>query len=291
MSYCSLKANIGIVILHYMAFEMTRECIECIQHTFHENCQIVIVDNASSNCSGKELAKIYKDSPNIKVIINDENVGFSRGNNIGYQYLKNNFNLDFIIVANNDVLIRQNDFKEVVKSIYIKEEFDILGPDIYNPKTKIHQNPSRTHGFGLEEVRRLVTIYEKQDRSFPATYLKMKICDLRDFFCRRTNDNYSWKKQMYNPVLHGACYIFSKKFINKNNYAFYPETFLYVEEDILFYRCKVNDYKVIYSPELMVEHLEDVSTDMIFTKEYKKRKMKNHEMLLSYRVLLNLMGG
>ena len=42
---------------------------------------------------------------------------------------------------------------------------------------------------------------------------------------------------MYNPVLHGACYIFSRRYLELEKEAFDSRTFLYHEEEILHYNC------------------------------------------------------
>jgi GT2 family glycosyltransferase len=96
-------------------------------------------------------------------------------------------------------------------------------------------------------------------------------------------------ERMENVVLHGACYIFSSKFIQKRKNCFCPDTFLYMEEDILHYECIQLGLNMVYSPEIKVKHLEDVSTNVSIKSGYKKFKMKNREMKRSIEVLINLM--
>ena len=74
----------GFVVLHYMAYDMTVECVSTlIQHFGDQNIKIVVVDNASSNGSGKMLASKYQDDCRVEVILNPQNEGFARGNNVG----------------------------------------------------------------------------------------------------------------------------------------------------------------------------------------------------------------
>ena len=58
-----------------------------------------------------------------------------------------------------------------------------------------------------------------------------------------------------NVILNGACFIFSKRFIKNRNYAFYPGTFMYVEERILSLHCKKEGYKILYHPDIKIKHL------------------------------------
>ena len=99
-----------------------------------------------------------------------------------------------------------------------------------------------------------------------------------------------YSKEYINPHLHGSCYIFSKKFIESRTYAFNPATFLYYEEDILCYECKNQNLKMFYSPEIHIQHLEDVSTNMVYKSDYKKEEFKLKEMIKSSEVYINLVN-
>ena len=279
---------IGIVILHYLAYDMTVQCVEQVGKTVSE-AQIVIVDNASPNGTGVKLKELYGNEENVFVLLSNENVGFARGNNLGYEYLRRNYQPEFIIIMNNDVLIKQTDVDRKIKEIYENTGFAVLGPDIYNTVLGIHQNPSRLSQMSLDEVKSWIDRFQKVEDNYTFSYIKMKICDIRDRLFPPKRNEIERNVEYINPVLHGACYILSLTFIDKREYAFNPATFLYGEEDILAFECEQQGLKMMYSPEITVEHFEDVSTNMQFKNEYSKRRMKNREMLKSYTILFNLM--
>ena len=79
----------AFVILHYRAAEMTRTCVERIRALNGSN-YIVIVDNASPNGTGELLAEEYAGEDNITVLLNQENAGFARGNNLGIRWVCEN---------------------------------------------------------------------------------------------------------------------------------------------------------------------------------------------------------
>ena len=62
----------------------------------------------------------------------------------------------------------------------------------------------------------------------------------------------------YNVQLHGCFLCFSEEYF-KHFDGFYPETFLYMEEDILFYLTQQKKLTTVYLPELKVFHKEDSS--------------------------------
>lgn len=81
----------AFVILHYMAKQETIDCVASIlKKTKAEpmKVSIVIVDNASANGTGRELQQLYQGAENIYVILNPENLGFARGNNVGFEFAK-----------------------------------------------------------------------------------------------------------------------------------------------------------------------------------------------------------
>lgn len=294
------KIKVAFIILHYQAIEMTKKCVDNLYRTFDmsENF-IVIVDNASPNNSGKKLLEIYSDSKNIKIIISSENLGFAKGNNLGFSFIKKNYNFDFLIIMNNDILINQKDFVEKIYTLKKNINFDILGPDIYNPNSNYHQNPLRLQSLSMSEIKEKYSNTKKQLKYFYFFYFKKKLGTLKNNIFHKKNPTktfkYDFNKEYFNPVLHGSFLIFDKKFANNRIYAFYPETFMFFEEEILDYECKLNNYKTFYSPNIQVQHLEDVSTNTIFTKEIKKEKWKLKEMFKSISIFINYtnntMGG
>ena len=63
---------------------MTKECVDTLLKVFAgRKFHIVIVDNGSANETGLKLKEQYADNSNITVLINKENLGFAKGNNVG----------------------------------------------------------------------------------------------------------------------------------------------------------------------------------------------------------------
>ena len=208
------KIKVAFIILHYQAIEMTKKCVDNLYRTFDmsENF-IVIVDNASPNNSGKELLEIYSDSKNIKIIISSENLGFAKGNNLGFSFIKENYNFDFLIIMNNDILINQKDFIEKIYKLYEQKQFDILGPDIYNPNLNYHQNPLRLNPLSTTELLDKKEALQKQFKFYYFFKFKRNLGLLkRKFFAKKTQQTkrtfkYDNSKTYISPVLHGACLI------------------------------------------------------------------------------------
>lgn len=292
---------IVFVILHYMSLEMTEKCIDTIKSSLKEqNYHIVIVDNASGNGTGHKLKRKYDKKERMTVILNEKNLGFAQGNNVGYEYAKKFLNPDFMVIMNNDVMIKDNDFVYKIYSIYEETEFSVLGPDIYACKTGLHQNPMRLNGYTRDEIIQIRNIRKRWLSVYSLYYVKLWSVEKLKVFIKKlirwkSKDSalinpYALEKRIKNPVLHGACLIFSKRFIQAEMYAFNPDTFLYMEEDILHYTCLKKGYSLIYDSSILVEHMEDVATNMVHKSQYSKLKMKYKNLIKSCDVLIKLMN-
>ena len=79
--------------------------------------------------------------------------------------------------------------------------------------------------------------------------------------------------------------IFSKKYYEKYKDIFYNETFLFHEEEFIYYRIKRDNLISLYSPSISLIHKEGQSLDKEFNNNYKKLIFRNEEILKSLELL------
>lgn len=101
--------------------------------------------------------------------------------------------------------------------------------------------------------------------------------------------NYHDNEQI-NVQLHGACLIFSPLYVSKFD-GLYDKTFLYMEEDILFYTMQKENYKTLYSPDIKIIHKEDGSTDFVYKENSKKRRFIYKNLIKSSRIYLDYINN
>ena len=286
--------KIVIVILHYMQEEYTKKCVKSIFDTIgYENFHIVIVDNNSSNQSGISLEQYYREEKKVKVLLIKENLGFAKGNNKGYKYAKDVFDADFIYVINNDTYIEQKFWGKMVLDEFEKEKFHVLGPDIITIDG-VHQNPLRKEIFSEKELVRtllkwnLMLFYYKIKEKSP---LFSHIQILENYQKKKKDKQVEIRRcqeKQNAVVLHGAALMFSPLYIEKFQDAFNPITFMYMEEHFLALRCRKNDMKMCYFPDLKIIHLEKGSTSTVFNSEPKKKIFYLKESISSGKKFLRL---
>ena len=85
---------------------------------------IIIVDNGSKDGT---IELIEKKHPKIQLVKSDENLGFSRANNLGIEIAMNN-NAEFVFLLNHDAWVQDETLDELTKIALKHPEFGILSP-------------------------------------------------------------------------------------------------------------------------------------------------------------------
>lgn len=277
--------NISFVILHYRTDEDTISCVRSIEKLQGEK-NIVIVDNGSKNGSFEKVRNYCKDNKSIYYIQNEKNLGFASGNNKGYTFAKQQLHSDIIVITNNDTIFSDTDFIKKLQLDMERYEFDIAGPDILSLANGEHQNPVAPKRYTRKEI-------DYQIMRYTALYIvsRIGIYDLLRKKANHKSNNFSlkteYKEIQKNTMLHGATIIFNKRYIDSEEYAFRPGTFLYLEENLLYDYCCQKGYSTIYLPNLQVLHKEDSSTNSLFTDSREKRKFDKKKREFIFRNMIN----
>lgn len=91
-----------IVLVNYNGFEYTRECVESLFLLDYPAFDILIVDNGSTDDSGRRLSEVFDGKVIYSRLL--RNLGVTGGNNRGIDYgVENGY--DFILFLNNDTTV------------------------------------------------------------------------------------------------------------------------------------------------------------------------------------------
>lgn len=240
------------ILLQYQRWEHTQKCVDSIRRLSLSGQQIhiVIVDNGSSEEVVAQTRRLFEQDADVSIIFHSENMGFARGNNVGYRYAKERFGNAFLVVMNNDVILEDEEFILKCLQLFKKHHYSVLGPDILTPKG-VRENPWNDSVYSLEGWEELQKLFLEQkseyERSGLGAFLRTGI---------RTPEN----ETILDPVLQGACYIFSPIFNDCHEFPFDESSFLYGEEFPLAVGCLLSGHLALYSSSLVVYHEEGVST-------------------------------
>ena len=111
--------RIGIVTLNFNNSKETLELLRSLIDQTDFDFETIVVDNASEESDfinlQTNISTSQVDYPQVKVVRNRENLGFSEGNNVGIrQTLKNGS--DWVVLLNNDTWV-ERDFVERLRAV------------------------------------------------------------------------------------------------------------------------------------------------------------------------------
>ncbi len=270
---------ITFVILHYNNLIDTKECIASLKKLKGRK-KIIVVDNHTLD---KESASVLENDVDDLLLL-EENLGFAKANNLGIKLALEKYNPKFVVVINNDIVIEQENFIEIIRNDYDKYHFDMLGGKINTPGDSCNPFPALEHReVVLKEIdytKKLIKIYEND---FLTKLLKIYITLKRIVKRRKKMTNGKFLQEQV--PLHGCAIVFSKNYLEKYEDPFYKETFLFHEEDFLYERIKKDNLISVYDPNLEVYHKEGSSLKKTFGNEREKKLFREQERLKSLILL------
>ena len=214
---------IAIVLVNYNNKIDTIDCLKSIYKSSEiELPYVVIVDNNSSEILHEIDLNFY---PNLKIIHQQENMGFGKANNIGIDWILKNLDTNYIFLLNNDTEVEPNSLIELVNN-FPKNNDTIM----VSPKILTFEDPPRIwYGGGFFNFNKMsVTInnYGQLDHKLNSGYV--------DFA--------------------SGCAMFFKTEYLENNGGFDPNFFMYDEDVDLCIRIKNQGFRIFFTNESSVLH-------------------------------------
>ncbi len=231
--------KLSVIIVNYNVKHFLEQCLHSVRKASKEiSMETFVVDNCSVDGSIKTVEEKF---PEVKIIANSENVGFSRANNQAIAKASG----EYILLLNPDTVVEQNTLKDAV-------EFMDTHPD--------------AGGLGVKMVDGKGNFLPESKRGLPTPEVAFyKIFGLSRLFphSRRFSKyhlGYLDKNETHEvDILAGAFMLLRKKVLDK--VGLLDETFFMYGEDIdLSYRILKAGYKNYYYPKARIIHYKGEST-------------------------------
>ncbi|OGD87152.1 hypothetical protein A2164_04300, partial [Candidatus Curtissbacteria bacterium RBG_13_35_7] len=218
-----------------------------------------------------------KEFPQVKLILNKDNLGFTKANNQGIKIAKGKY----VLLLNSDTFLIENSFQKLFEKAKSLTNFGALGPLLLNQDNSIQQSA----GFfpHLPQVFYWMSFIDDLPQG---TFLKPYHVD-HDIF---------YQKEQEVDWVTGAALMFPKEIANKVG-SLDEKIFMYGEEVELCYRIKKEGFKVYFSPITKIVHIGRGSHNKIptsaFIAEFKSilyfyQKYKNPFSLQIVHILLKI---
>ena len=118
--------DLSIIIVNYNVKEFLLNLLDSIRKAAKNiQTEIIVVDNASDDGS---LEAIHEKYPDVKIIGNDENVGFGKANNQALEIAKGKY----FLLLNPDTIVRENTFEKMIGFFEAHPDAGIAGCKVLN---------------------------------------------------------------------------------------------------------------------------------------------------------------
>ena len=118
---------VSIVVLNYNGEKHLPNCIRSVLQNRYPRFEVILVDNASTDSSIQPIQDQYGADPRLKIIISRMNLGYSGGNNLGFEYSKGKY----IVFLNNDTIVEPDWLIHLVKALELDSTIGIAQSLIY----------------------------------------------------------------------------------------------------------------------------------------------------------------
>ena len=112
---------VSIIILNYNGERYLDNCIASVLKNDYQNFEVLLVDNASTDLSVKNALQAFGGDTRLRLVQSKENLGFSGGNNLGFNHSKG----DLIVFLNNDTVVDSQWLSHLVNALETDESIGL----------------------------------------------------------------------------------------------------------------------------------------------------------------------
>src|ERR1700720_4063027 len=148
--------DISVVIVGWNAKHYLELCLESLTAAPpRRSMEVIVVDNASADGSAEMIEARF---PHVKIIRSSENLGFSKGNNVGIRECQGRY----IALVNPDVVVFEGCLDALADFLDENPKVGNVGPRVFNPdmtqQSTCRRSPTLWNNFcsatGLESIFR-----------------------------------------------------------------------------------------------------------------------------------------
>ncbi|MES2589389.1 MAG: glycosyltransferase [Bacteroidota bacterium] len=231
--------DISVIIVNYNVEYFLEQCLNsCEKALKNVSGEIFVVDNNSIDGSNEMVKAKF---PQVVLIENKKNVGFSKANNQAIEISKGKY----VLLLNPDTVVEEDTFEKVISFMNSKPEAGGLGVRMLDGKGKFLPESKRglpTPAVAFYKIFGLSALFPKSK-----LFGKYHLGYLSEFKTHEID------------VLSGAFMLLRKETLDK--IGLLDEAFFMYGEDIdLSYRITLGGYKNYYYPETRIIHYKGEST-------------------------------
>jgi GT2 family glycosyltransferase len=240
--------QLSVIILNYNVRYFLEQCVLSVLNALETiEGEIIVIDNNSSDDSCEMMKQRF---PNVKLIQNDENIGFPKGNNIGVSQGKG----EYICILNPDTVVAEDTFVKVLAFAQKQSDLGILGCKLIDGVGNFLPESKRGVPTPWVAFTKITGLY----KFLPASEIFGK------YYAQHLNENQTGKVD----ILVGA-FMLMKRDLYLEARGFDEDCFMYSDDIDLSFRVLKAGKSNYYFHETTVIHYKGEST--IKDETYMKR--------------------
>lgn len=129
--------DLSIIIVTWNAQSLVAECLQSVTtQIIGAGMEIIVVDNASTDGTPEMICREF---PCVRLVRNEENLGFAKANNIGISLAQG----DYILLINSDVNVLPGCLAKIHQFLQEHESVGLLGPQMLGRNREIRRSCMR----------------------------------------------------------------------------------------------------------------------------------------------------
>ena len=243
--------QLSVVILNYNVRYFLELCVLSVQSALNDiESEIIVVDNNSSDGS---CAMMQQRFPSIKLIQNNDNLGFSKGNNLGVAQAKGKY----ICILNPDTVVAEDTFTKVLAFAERQINLGIVGVKLIDGAGNFLPESKRGVPTPFVAFTKMMGLYK----------IRPKFELFGRYYAQHVQQNQTAKVD----ILVGA-FMFMERELYLELAGFDENCFMYSDDIDLSYRALLKGRSNYYFHETTVIHYKGESTirDGVYMKRFQE---------------------
>ena len=233
--------DLSIIVVAYNVKDLVMECFDKIKASVDSlKKEIIFVDNGSSDGTVESVKRYF---PEVLVIASEENLGFSRANNLAYQRSAG----EYVLMLNSDAFISKDTLQKTVDIMKRYDGCGILGCEMTDSEGRALLNP----------------------RSFPTPWRTFLISSgipqrplLKHARCQSGS-----RCEVFETDWMSGSFLLTRRSVIEEIGFLDKDLFFYYDDSDFCLRAKRKGWKVMFYPGTKVVHLKGATIDSMNKKD------------------------
>ncbi|MBI2268258.1 MAG: glycosyltransferase family 2 protein [Candidatus Blackburnbacteria bacterium] len=236
------EIDLSVIVLNFNTKRITVDCLTSIfKYTKGISYEVIVVDNASTDGSGRMLRNFQFLISNFQLIRNRKNLGFAAGNNVGIKKARGRY----VLLLNSDTYLSGNSLKEMVEFMDEHPDVGVSSCRLANPDG----TTQATGGFFPTLPRVFAWMFFLDDIPLISSLLKPVHPYSKSGFYDKDHEQ-DW--------ITGAFFMIRDKVIDQIG-LLDEDYFMYMEDVDYCYRVRQKSWRVFYTTRTKITHIGGAS--------------------------------